>query len=183
MDVEVLKGYYRDWHPVIRDMVEAVPRGTLKAYPNTSAEKMDNWVYGDGRVTFAGDAAHAHGGAFAAGGSLALDDAWAFVSAIGYFYHPDSSSRKKLSRDDIARALKLYERTRKMHTDRVLETVHANNKKMVERIGRTIESDEELRMRMRSRGDTAWIHEHDVVEAFSRAVDERENLTDLHSRL
>lgn len=163
-DLETLKGLYQDWHPSIRQMIEASPYTRL--YPNTFATSLDTWVYGDGQITFAGDAAHAHGGAFAAGGSLALDDAWAFTGAVYHIYPPAST---KPSLGAIAKGLQLYERTRKAHTDRVLATVHANNQKIVERQGKP-ESDEQLRARMKSRADPSWIHEHDVNDAFEQAV-------------
>ncbi|EME40439.1 hypothetical protein DOTSEDRAFT_177423 [Dothistroma septosporum NZE10] len=162
-DLQTLKEYYKDWHPVIQQMIEASPY--TKLYPNTFGSGLDSWVHGNGRVTYAGDAAHAHGGAFAAGGSLALDDAYAFALAISHVNPPGSP---KPSKSAIVEALRIYERTRKPHTDRVLATVHVSNTKMIERLGKE-ESDEELRKRMTNRADPAWIHEHDV-EATLRKV-------------
>lgn len=164
-DVNVLRQYYKDWSPLIRAIVDAVPY--TRIYPNAAAHGLDSWVLGDGKVTLAGDAAHAHGGAFAAGGSLAIDDAWAFAASIQHVF--PVSSTKLPSDADIAQALKLYERTRKAHTDRVLETVHRGNKAKVARIGK-VESEDELRARMKSRTDVAWIHEHDVQTAFRDAL-------------
>lgn len=164
-DLEVLKEYYKDWHPAIRQMITASPY--INLYPNTFASSLDTWIYGDGKITFAGDAAHAHGGAFAAGGSLALDDAWAFSLAIHHIF--PAGSTQKPSRPEIEHALRLYEKTRKAHTDRVLRVVHEGNRKTVERLGK-IETDEELRKRMASRADPVWIHEHDVEAAFAQAL-------------
>ncbi|KAK4542351.1 hypothetical protein LTR36_006807 [Oleoguttula mirabilis] len=170
-DVAVLREYYKDWHPVVRQMIDASPYTRL--YPNTFASSLESWVHGGGRVTYAGDAAHAHGGAFAAGGSLALDDAYAFALAIFHVYPPGSAH--KPGEAGIRTALGLYEQTRKAHTDRVLSTVREGNKKKVESLGRT-ETDEQLRRRMSDRADPAWIHEHDVEAAFAQAV-EREGKT------
>ena len=163
--LETLKDFYKDWHPTIKQLIEVSPY--IKQYPNTFASSLDSWIHGEGRITYAGDAAHAHGGAFAAGGSLALDDAYAFTRAISHYY-PEGSTRKP-RRQEISAALRLYERTRKPHTDRVLSTVHTNNKRAVERIGKP-ETDEQLRMRMTSRADNSWIHEHDVEAAFAQAL-------------
>lgn len=162
-DVEVLKGFYRDWNSVVKAMIDAAP--DVRQYPNTFAAGLASWVLGDGRVTLAGDSAHAHGGAFAAGGSLAADDAYAFARAVAHVMPPDVSP----SGVRIEEALKLYEAARKAHTDRVLAIVHQGNKKMVERVGKT-ETDEELRARMMGRSDPFWIHEHDVEAAFVLAV-------------
>ena len=164
-DLEDFKKLYVDWSPAVRQMIDATPYTRL--HPNTAASSLDTWVHGDGRVTYVGDAAHAHGGAFAAGGSLALDDAYAFAMAIFHVYPPGSS--KKPSRSQLREALGIYERTRKPHTDRVLRVVHEGNRKKVESIGRA-ETDEQLRQRMQSRGDTSWLHEHDVEAVFSRVI-------------
>lgn len=163
--VDAVKGLYTDWHPVVKQMLDATPH--IRHYPNTFAAGLESWVHGDGRVTFAGDAAHAHGGAFAAGGSLALDDAYAFSLAVVHVYPPGSS--QKPGRVDITRALRLYEKTRKAHTDLVLLTVHANNKKAIERVG-LVETDDQLRKRMLGRADPFWIHEHDVDATFGKVL-------------
>lgn len=168
-DVGTLRGFYRDWHPRYRAIVDATP--WTGVYPNSAAHALDTWVLGDGRVTLAGDAAHAHGGAFAAGGSLALDDAWAFAASISHVFPPDAGNGLSIppAREDIARALKIYERTRKGHTDKVMAVVHAQNAKKVERIGE-VQTDEELRARMKNRYDPSWIHEHDVELSFAQAL-------------
>ena len=163
-DVEVVKALYKDWHPTIRQLIDAAPY--VRQYPNTYASGLDTWIHEDGAVTFAGDAAHAHGGAFAAGGSLALDDAYAFALAILHVYPPGAP---KPSRARIAEGLCLYEQTRKSHTDRVLAVVHENNEKTLKRI-RVSETDEQLRKRMSSRQSMAWLQEHDVLGAFETTI-------------
>ncbi|KXT01797.1 hypothetical protein AC578_1977 [Pseudocercospora eumusae] len=168
-DLNLLKHFYKDWHPTITALIDASPY--TRMYPNTFASALDAWIHGNNNVTYAGDAAHAHGGAFAAGGSLALDDAWAFARAVFHVYPRDTST--KPSKGEISRALSLYERIRKPHTDRVLATVHANHRNAVERLGKE-ETDEQLIHRMQSRADPFWIHEHDVEATFSRVLAEEE---------
>lgn len=180
-DVAALRALYAGWGPRARAIVDAVPH--TRVYPNTTAHALPSWVLGGGRVALAGDAAHAHGGAFAAGGSLALDDAWAFAAALAHVFPPPLSQSSSPELDAtaapgraglagrIARALKLYERTRKAHTDRVMRVVAQGNARTLERHRRrTLETDEQLRERMKGRPDTTWIHEHDVVAAFADAV-------------
>lgn len=145
-----------------------------------AANGLQTWVLGDGRVTLAGDAAHAHGGAFAAGGSLALDDAWAFAASILHIF-PVKATRLPTDAE-IATALRLYEKTRKSHTDRVIRTVHEGNKRKVDRIGKQ-ETDEELRARMKNREDSSWLHEHDVENAFRGALGAELGWLDGQSRL
>ena len=164
-DVGVLRELYKDWSPLTRAIIDATPY--TRIYPNTAGHGLDTWIFGDGRVTLAGDAAHAHGGAFAAGGSLALDDAWALAAAIRHVF-PDSATTLPTS-SEVAFAWELYEETRKAHTDKVIRVVHEGNKKKVERQG-TTESDEQLRARMISRGDVSWLHEHDVEAEFASVL-------------
>lgn len=167
-DIGVLREFCRDWHPRYRAIVEATPH--TKLYPNSAAQALETWVLGDGRVTLAGDAAHAHGGAFGAGGSLALDDAWAFSAAIRHVFPEGNEKLSRPTRDDIVRALRTYEKTRKEHTDRVMAVVHQLNEKKLGRVEVT-PTDEELRARMKNRYDPSWIHEHDVELAFAKARD------------
>ncbi|KAF2014502.1 FAD/NAD(P)-binding domain-containing protein [Aaosphaeria arxii CBS 175.79] len=177
-DVELLREYYKDWSPLIRQIVDAVPY--TRIYPNASGQGLDSWILGNGRVTLAGDAAHAHGGAFAAGGSLAIDDAWAFASSLLQAFPTDAT--KLPSDEDISRALRVYNNTRKPHTDRVLETVHKGNNARVAAIGKS-ETDEQLRARFQNRINPTWIHEHDVQEAFRKAVEKEKHTLGVQPRL
>jgi len=116
-----------------------------------------------------GDAAHAHGGAFATGGSLAIDDAYAFSLALLSVF-PKTATRKPSS-EEILKALKLYEDTRRPHAVRLLEVVHANNAMKTKKIlAETRETDEELRARAKRGSNTTWLHEHDVVKSFEEAL-------------
>ncbi|KAI1412210.1 salicylate 1-monooxygenase [Hypoxylon sp. FL1857] len=167
-NVDVLRDFYKDWSPLVRQIIDAVPY--TRIYPNAAAHPLETWVLGNGRVTLAGDAAHAHGGAFAAGGSLALDDAWAFAASILHVF-PEDATRKPADAE-ILKALRIYERTRKPHTDRVMGVVHENNVKKLARYSQDSEpeTDEQLRARIKSRVDPTWIHEHDVQAAFKQAL-------------
>lgn len=167
-DVRVLKEFYKDWSPLIRQIVDAIPY--TRIYPNAAAQTLDTWVLDGGRVTLAGDAAHAHGGAFAAGGSLALDDAWAFTASILHVF-PKNATRKPTDAE-LLKALRIYEKTRKPHTDKVMSVVHDINAKKVARASQASEpeTDAQLRARINNRVDPSWIHEHDVQAAFAQAV-------------
>ncbi|KAB8274365.1 hypothetical protein BDV30DRAFT_248549 [Aspergillus minisclerotigenes] len=161
----VLKEYYKDWHPSVRSLVEATPY--TKVYPNVAGAPLDQWIFFD-RVALLGDAAHTHGGAFAAGGSLAIDDAYCFSLALFYIFPPTAT--EKLSPEKLKDVFRLYEATRKRHVDKVL-------RKSVER-GST-ETDDELRERVRTRFDPWWISEHDVEAAFWGSVKKFESISHL----
>ena len=129
---------------------------------------LDTWIFKD-RITLIGDAAHAHGGAYATGGSLAIDDAYAFSLAISSVFNQADTNRPSVER--IQTALRLYERTRKPHADKLLGIVHNTNKNKAVNTGGPI-SDESLTRRAAERPDTVWLHEHDVVDAFNNTVQE-----------
>lgn len=166
-DVQLLKEKYADWNPIVKALANITP--SIRYYPNYGcASSLPTWVFG-GRAALIGDAAHAHGGAFATGGSLAIDDAYALSLAILWVF-PITATRRP-SGDEISKALKLYEATRKPHADRLLNLVLAANKAKAARILSGIpETDEELRARAGKGSNTAWLHEHDVVSAFEQTL-------------
>lgn len=142
----------------------------IRCYPNFAVENsLDTWIFNH-RITLIGDAAHAHGGAYATGGSLAIDDAYALSLAISYVF-PSTDSQSP-SPDTICKALRLYERTRKPHADRLLKIVHNANKNKAGNIGIAI-TDDSLRDKAAKRPNTIWLHEHDVVLDFNRVVEEQ----------
>jgi salicylate hydroxylase len=157
----------KHWNPVVKELTERTP--SIRYHPNFScAGPLDTWVFG-GRVTLIGDAAHAHGGAYATGGSLAIDDAYAFYLALLSAF-PLTESRKP-SAAQITKALKLYEAIRKPHAERLLKAVHASNDAKIARIrGRKLETDEELKARVVKGSNTAWLHEHDVFKTFEEKL-------------
>jgi salicylate hydroxylase len=166
-DVNTLKEQYKDWSPLVREIIDATP--FTRVYRNTAAEELDTWLLGDGRITLAGDAAHAHGGAYAAGGSLAINDAWAFAQSVLHVFPANTTVDRATTHQDTTRALKLYEKTRKAHTDRLQRLIQDRNRALAEAIGKRV-TDEQIRQRMKNRSDLAWLHEHDVEAAFTRAV-------------
>ncbi|CAK7200218.1 hypothetical protein SEUCBS139899_002909 [Sporothrix eucalyptigena] len=177
-NVDTLRSLYALWGPLVKDLVAAVPHTEL--YPNASSHSLPTWVLSSpsvpaGRVTLVGDAAHAHGGAFATGGSLALDDAWALAASLKASL--DEAQRGETGSALLA-ALHVYETTRKAHTDRLLRVVHASNAARVESLrksrqpGAVAETDQQFRARIGSRADPTWLHEHDVTATFAKAVRE-----------
>ncbi|KAL4789352.1 hypothetical protein BDV19DRAFT_395127 [Aspergillus venezuelensis] len=147
----------RNWHPLIRALTNATPYTNL--YPNFAGDAIPIWVF-DSRVTLVGDAAHAHGGAFAAGGSLALDDAFALGLAFRY-----------VSGGGIENALRLHEKARRSPAERLLRIVHGQlDTGKVMPPSNDEEENERLIKRLRNRVDTEWLSEHDVEAAFRDVV-------------
>ncbi|KAF2152953.1 monooxygenase [Myriangium duriaei CBS 260.36] len=158
-DIALFRQLYSDWNPVVKALAEATPQ--VRLYPNFAGRPLKSWVFGD-RVTLVGDAAHTHGGAHAAGGSLALDDAWALYLSLSHVLTQAVGDRP--SAPELHQALTIYEKTRRPHTTRLLEGVLAS-------VGAVAPaSDEALREKMKSRPSTTWLTEHDVEASFAEVV-------------
>ncbi|KAK0103266.1 hypothetical protein ONS95_005299 [Cadophora gregata] len=166
--LQAFREVFKDWNPVVKKLTELTPN--VRFYPNYSTSTyLDTWVFGD-RVTLIGDAAHAHGGAHATGGSLAIDDAYTLSLALNSVF-PTTATRKP-SLEEISTALKLYETIRKPHAERLLQHVHTGNNARIQKLrSGKIEPDEELRARAAKGSSTNWLHEHDVVKAFEEALE------------
>ncbi|KAM5385188.1 hypothetical protein ACJZ2D_001149 [Fusarium nematophilum] len=165
-DVEQFRDFYKDWHPAIQAFTQAAPY--IRQFPGYTADPLETWSFED-RVTLVGDAAHGHGGAFAAGGSLAINDAHALSLAL--FHVWPASSTEKPTTAQIRKIFELYEATRKPHIDKLLGVVTkavAGRKVKVE--DGKAETDEQLRERVLNRMDPYWIAEHDVEAAFEAVV-------------
>ncbi|KAF4500917.1 Monooxygenase, FAD-binding [Fusarium agapanthi] len=167
--VEEFKRLYQHWNPTIRAFIEATPY--VKLFPNYAGAALDTWSFSN-RVALVGDAAHTHGGSFAAGGSLAIDDAYALYRSLDHVWPPSSARTGKPTRAQLAQVFELYEATRKPHLDKLLSIVHKNisgQKSNIERAA--TETDEQLRLRVKGRMNPSWISEHDVVAAFEQAAE------------
>ncbi|KPM39404.1 hypothetical protein AK830_g7147 [Neonectria ditissima] len=176
-NVQDFKDLYKDWNPTVRAFIEASPY--VRLFPNFAGAALETWSFSN-RITLIGDAAHTHGGAFAAGGSLAIDDAYALHLALNYVWPPSSSQSAKPTKSQIAEIFAIYEATRKPHLNKILGIVHkslAGQKATVER-GKT-ETDEQLQERVLQRMDPWWISEHDVDGAFREAIGKFEGVAKL----
>jgi salicylate hydroxylase len=169
--VDLLREKYKDWNPTVRALTQLTPYTNL--YPNFAGEALPTWVFGS-RVTLIGDAAHAHGGAFAAGGSLALDDALALGLAMKHAFG-SSSKTTSFSVERVGIALELYSKTRQPHTARLLRIIHNQITQKPQETMTAEEEDAILLKRMRNRPDTVWLSEHDVEAAFAATVEQLED--------
>ncbi|KIW21314.1 hypothetical protein PV08_01894 [Exophiala spinifera] len=182
-DVAFFRHLYRDWNPVVKALADATPH--VRLYPNLAGEPLESWVFAK-RVTLVGDAAHTHGGAHAAGGSLALDDAWALYRSLEHVLKATAveqlkpkggddggsgggagSKPKSLGASQLERAFTLYDKTRRPHTTRLVLSVLA----AAEGNATTPGTDEQLRQKMINRPNMTWLTEHDVEATFARVLE------------
>ncbi|EPE08707.1 salicylate hydroxylase [Ophiostoma piceae UAMH 11346] len=169
-DVDDIRAAFKDFYPPIPQIIERIPKDTLRRYANVSGAALDTWTF-KSRVVLIGDAAHTHGGAFAAGVSLAVDDAYTLYLAIRAVFAEANPIDEPVAVSQIARVLDLYESTRRPHAAKVLERVHGDRAKTTARYEKAHrtgnpETDKEFLQRFVGRTDPVWLNEHDAESAF-----------------
>lgn len=146
----------------------------IRLYPNYYGDELPTWVPAD-RVTLIGDAAHTHGGSFAAGGSLALDDAYALALSLKQvLLRPlNDNSKTSISSDgaEIREALTIYDSVRRPHTQKLLNVVHRLAGAAPTVYATPEEEEKALLARIKARTDTTWLSEHDVEATFAAVVE------------
>ncbi|KAL3456567.1 hypothetical protein BJX64DRAFT_293965 [Aspergillus heterothallicus] len=171
--VVTLRERFKDWTPVVPKIIERVP--WVRQYANVAGAELKEWSFED-RVTLLGDAAHTHGGAFAAGVGLAIDDAYALGLAFDHVL-PSSVPLQTVLPSQIREIFDLYEATRRPHTGKVLAAVHENRDNTADWLQKLFagqpEPDEEFRYRLTHRGDPVWVNEHNVEAAFEKVLADR----------
>lgn len=160
----------KDFNPLVREITAHIP--SVRRYANVAGAGLKTWSFSN-RVTLLGDAAHTHGGAFAAGASLAIDDAYALYLSL-LVAIPTTSTTKPLT-EQLRFAFDLYEKTRRPQSDRVLRIVHdifeGNKERLRAFWEEGIEEDDvAFRERIGNRLDPSWLTEHDVVGAFEKVL-------------
>ncbi|CAH0027125.1 unnamed protein product [Clonostachys rhizophaga] len=168
-----------DFYSPIPSIIDRIPEGTLRRYTNVAGEALSHWTFGN-RVALIGDAAHTHGGAYAAGASLAVDDAYVLYLSLRTILQGGDQEQEKLSTTRIGEALALYEATRRPHLERVLKEVHISRKGQAARFAKireegVPESDASFRKRLASKGDPVWLNEHDAEGQFNKIYSSSSN--------
>ncbi|CAI7669269.1 unnamed protein product [Penicillium palitans] len=163
-DVTILRDLYKGWHPTVQNILNATP--STRLYPNHLGTSLKAMVF-ESHVALIGDAGHTHGGAFAAGGSLAMNDAHALALALAHVWPTEKDT--KPSRRQLERALALFDGTRRPHVNKLIELVEiglAARQAKLRDARKVEETDKELRQRISGLPDIAWLAEHDVEAAF-----------------
>ncbi|KAL4894225.1 hypothetical protein BDV59DRAFT_176065 [Aspergillus ambiguus] len=166
-DINFFREKFKNWNPIVRALTELTP--SVRIFPNFAGNPLPTWVFGS-RVTLVGDAAHTHGGAFAAGGSLALDDAFALGLSLKHVFASSSSDGEIFTRQAIQKALELYDQTRRPHTTRLLNIIHGLIGRDTLSTATPQEAEARLLSKTVNRPDTSWLTEHDVEQEFERVI-------------
>ncbi|RDX47586.1 salicylate hydroxylase [Lentinus brumalis] len=164
-EVEALRKHFTEFHPVVGAIIDAVPPQTLGQFAAFSGPQLESIVrYGS--VALLGDASHPFAGAFGAGASFALEDAWTLAQAVSY------ALRNGLP---VAEALRLFDETRSPYCSRLydeLRSMAAATEK-----GKHLPWDERVMDRIEERwGDFEWIFSYDVEAAWNETLNHAETL-------
>ncbi|CAH0034051.1 unnamed protein product [Clonostachys rhizophaga] len=181
-DVTWFKEKYKNWNPTVKALSALTPY--IRLYPNYVGDALSSWVISD-RATLVGDAAHTHGGSFAAGGSLALDDSLALALAFKHVILPQINSPGPISASAIKQAIQLYDNVRRPHTTRLLEIVHGQlgAKKPVYSSESDEDAEKSLQTKVKGRPNTNWLSEHDVEDTFLRVIGQSKKTPSERARL
>ncbi|ORY24119.1 hypothetical protein BCR39DRAFT_547657 [Naematelia encephala] len=163
--VSNLANYYADWHPTIAAITRSAP--SINLYPDYHGPPLASLSVGEDHVVLIGDAGHPHGGAFAAGGSLAIEDAYTL-----YLCLKDGRS--------VQDAWSLFDQVRKEHVHRLLRMAEKLRKQRKDDEGKYL-NDDEIRQRVEGRGDVTWLAENDVEQVVEKAKEARHEAREKNS--
>jgi salicylate hydroxylase len=195
-----LAGYYADWHPSIAALARVTP--IINVYPDYHGPALPSLVVGDGRVVLIGDAGHPHGGAFAAGGTLSIEDAYtlslclAHATSTSHSHATDTDANtaapapevvtacrvagEKGPRDRnpnpkewvVCHAFELFDACRRDHVNKLVAAADRLRAQRRADEGRML-SDEEIIQRVHRRQDVGWLAENDAEKVFREVVAKR----------
>ena len=160
--VERLKHKLTGWHPLIRQVVEALPG--IDAYPLHAAKWMDHLIRDD-CVAFVGDAAHPTAGGWGTGSAFCFADVWALYRSLQRtsIFRPQLTTVARSSIPyDVPYALYLFDETRRYFLQRV-ERQFEYDRLDGQYVSEALNDDREFVRRYRERHTLIWwILEHDV---------------------
>lgn len=90
-DKDDLRADFAGWHPVITNLIEAVPDDNLYRWALFDRAPLPRWT--DGRAALLGDAAHPMLPFWAQGAAMAVEDAWVLGRALSDYSAGDALSR------------------------------------------------------------------------------------------
>lgn len=164
-DVALLKSLYANWNPTIAAIAERTP--AVRVYTDINGPALPSHVFGDGRVVLIGDAGHPHGGAYAAGGTMSVEDAYTLYRALD---HAQTAGRR-LDRHALRWAFDTFDKARIKHTTRVIDLANETRRKR-ERNKGVKPSDDVLRASVATRPNVSFLANNDTKATIERTIAE-----------
>lgn len=105
-DKKEMMEFYKDWNPLVRDLLSYVPEGEVKEWTLNSHRPLPTWV--DNKCVLIGDACHPMLPYVAQGAAQAIEDAGVLTCALSL-----------IDKSEIHTALKIYEEVRKERGEKI----------------------------------------------------------------
>ncbi|KAL7423383.1 hypothetical protein Q5752_002686 [Cryptotrichosporon argae] len=153
-----LAGFFANWHPSVHRLAVAVPR--INVYPDYHGPALPQLNHG--RAVLIGDAGHPHGGAFAAGGTMGVEDGYTLGLCVA------AAAERGLELDwawDVFNACRLD------HVNRLVAAATQLREQRREREGRLL-GDDEIERIVHARNDVKWLADNDAEAVFRRTLAE-----------
>lgn len=117
-DKSAMKAVYADFCPLVQKLLDLVPEGDVVEWRLRTHKPLSTWTRGS--VALLGDACHPTLPHLSQGAAMAIEDAASLAEVVSLA--PGGGS----DRDDVARALKVYERLRKPRTTELVDLASAS---------------------------------------------------------
>lgn len=105
---ENILALFKNFHPVVRDVVQQTPTESILRTDISDLRPLENWC--DGRLVLVGDAAHTATPNLGQGGNQALEDAWCLASLLSN--EPLTGALKKFEQKRLAKANAIIRQSR-----------------------------------------------------------------------
>lgn len=108
--VDEMKEFFKDWDPRITKLINLVPTDTVDKWKLCYRLGIDNWSHPSNMVTLLGDSVHATLPYLASGAGMAIEDGAVLGECLS----------RISSKDELSKALAVYELCRKKRTERIV---------------------------------------------------------------
>lgn len=165
-EVTDLASVFKGWYPPLAKLCAVAP--PLKIYPDWNGPTLPSLTVG-GRVALLGDAGHCHGGAFAAGGTLAIEDGYTLGLCVDEVAQRAALEGRPMEGNDIATALSLFDKCRLRHVNRLVAAAHSLRDRRAQKDNH-VASEAEINAYVTTHADVAWLADNDAEAVFDQVV-------------
>ncbi|KAL1408357.1 hypothetical protein Q8F55_005166 [Vanrija albida] len=160
---------YAHWYPPLAALTRVAPE--VRVFPDYNGPALPSLVVGGGRGVLLGDAGHCHGGAFAAGGTLAIEDAYTLGLAVQAALERARARGQRLGAADLAFAFDLFDKARLAHVNRLLRAANDLRKAKKHTEGQVL-TEEDIEAYVHRHVDISWVSDNDADAVFAKVLAE-----------
>ncbi|KXT06752.1 hypothetical protein AC579_10472 [Pseudocercospora musae] len=162
IDNATVEANFVEYLPQIREALNRVPEGAWREFAAFSGPELDDLTSWNNKVVLVGDSSHALSGAFGSGAGFAMEDGYVLAQAL------------KLSRNNIHRALPMFNKVRLPYYSRMYAHLDAESRKRTLNIRDLANPsyDDKVRNKIIKAGgaDMRWIYENDISKVWQESI-------------